>query len=211
MSDVINTNHRGELQVGTRACRRMRKAGFVPAVLYGHKEAVVNLIVKPGEVLSAVKAGHKLVDLKGDVNESALVKKVQWDALGSDIVHVDFERVSASELVETKVAIDLKGEAAGVKAGGVLNFNTHEIEVECPAGSIPEKIVVSVKELEIDGEIFARELTLPDGVRLISHEDEVIVSCNKPQVEEEEEGATPPGAIEPELIRKEKEGDEESD
>ena len=63
MADVVNTNHRGEQQVGTRACRRMRQAGFVPAVLYGHKEAVVNLIVKPGELLSAVKAGHKMVDL----------------------------------------------------------------------------------------------------------------------------------------------------
>jgi large subunit ribosomal protein L25 len=212
MADVVNTNHRGEQQVGTRACRRMRKAGFVPAVLYGHKEAVAHLIVKPGEVLSAVKAGHKLVDLKGEVNESALVKKVQWDALGMDIVHVDFERVSATELIETKVTVELRGEAAGVKAGGVLNFITHELDIECPAGSIPEKIIVNVKDLQLDGEIFARDLVLPEGVKLAAHEDDVIVSCAKPmEVEEEEGAAAAPGAAEPELIRKEKTDEEEAE
>lgn len=210
MADVVNTNHRGEQQVGTRACRRMRKAGFVPAVLYGHKEAVINLIVKPGEVLSAVKAGHKMVDLKGEVNESALVKKVQWDALGMDIVHVDFERVSATELVLTKVAVELRGEAAGVKEGGVLHFITHELDIESPAGSIPEKIIVSVKELQIDGEIFARDVVLPEGVKLAAHADDVIVSCAKP-LAEEEEGAAAPGPAEPELIRKEKEEGEEGE
>jgi large subunit ribosomal protein L25 len=211
MADVVNTNHRGEQQVGTRACRRMRQAGFVPAVLYGHKEAVINLIIKPGEVLSAVKAGHKMVDLKGEVNESALVKKVQWDALGMDIVHVDFERVSLTELVETKVAVELRGEAAGVKAGGVLHFITHELDIECPAGSIPEKIVVNVKELQLDGEIIARDVALPEGVKLTGHGDDVIVSCAQPIEVEEEGAAGVPGAIEPELIRKEKEGDEEGE
>jgi large subunit ribosomal protein L25 len=211
MADVVNTNSRGEQQVGTRACRRMRKAGFVPAVLYGHKEAVVNLIVKPGEVLSAVKAGHKLVDLKGEVNESALVKKVQWDALGMDIVHVDFERVSATELIETRVSIELRGEAAGVKEGGVLNFITHELDIECPAGSIPEKIIVNVKELQLDGEIFARDLVLPEGVKLAAHEDDVIVSCAKPMEVEEEGAAGAPGTAEPELIRKEKAAEEEAE
>jgi len=211
MADVVNANLRGEQQVGTRACRRMRKAGFVPAVLYGHKEAVVHLIVKPTEVLSAVRAGHKLIDLKGEVNESALVKKVQWDALGSDIVHVDFERVSATELIRTTVSVELRGEAAGVKEGGVLQFITHDLDIECPAGSIPEKIIVSVKELQIDGEIFARDLQLPEGVRLAAHADDVIVSCSKPLAEEEEAPAAAPGPAEPELIRKEKTDEEEAE
>ena len=104
-----------------------------------------------------------------------------------DIVHVDFERVSATELIETKVVVELRGEAAGVKEGGVLNFITHELDIECPAGSIPEKIIVNVKELQLDGEIFARDLVLPEGVKLAAHEDDVIVSCAKPMVVEEEE------------------------
>lgn len=208
MSDVVNTSPRGELQVGTRASRRMRKAGYVPAVLYGHQEAVIHLIVKPSEVMAAVRAGHKVVDLKGEVNESALVKHVQWHALGDEIVHVDFTRVSATELVSTTVSVELRGEAAGVKAGGVLNFITHELEIEAPANAIPDKIVVSVKELEIDGEIFARDVQLPVGVKLAGRPDDVIVACKKPVVEEEETGAPAGGPAEPELIRKEKTDEE---
>jgi large subunit ribosomal protein L25 len=212
MADVVNANLRGEQQTGTRACRRMRNAGFVPAVLYGHKETVVHLIVKPGEVLSAVKAGHKMIDLKGAVNESALVKKVQWDALGADIVHVDFERVSATELIQTKVTVELRGEAAGVKEGGVLQFITHELDIECPAGAIPERIIVTVKELQLDGEIFARDVPLPEGVKLAAHADDVIVSCSKPMTEEEEAAAlAAAGPAEPELIRKEKAEGEEAE
>ncbi len=206
MSDVVNVNLRGEQQVGTRASRRLRKAGFAPAVLYGHKEAIVHLIVKPEEVLAAVRAGHKVIDLKGEVNESALVKSVQWDSFGSHIVHVDFTRVSATELVRTKIQVELKGEAAGVRAGGVLNFITHELEIEAVAAAIPEKIVVNVKALQLDGEIFARDLVLPEGVKLAGHEDDVIVSCQLPHAEEEASTGIP-SSLEPELIRKEKEED----
>jgi len=200
------------VQVGTRACRRMRKAGYVPAVLYGHKEAIVHLVLKPEEVLTAVRAGRKVVDLKGEVNESALVKNVQWDALGIDIVHVDFTRVSATELVRTKVVVELRGEAAGVKEGGVLNFLTHELDIEATANAIPDKIYVSVKDLALDGEIFARDVPLPEGVKLVAHGDDVVVSCSKPLVEEEEAApAAAPGPAEPELIRKEKEEEEEAE
>ena len=209
MSDVVNVTLRAEEEAGTRACRRMRSAGFVPAVLYGHKEAVVSLKVKPTEVMSAICAGHKLVDLKGAVNESALLKTIQWDAFGTELVHVDFARVSAGELVRTKVLVELRGEATGTKEGGVLKFVTHDLEIEAPASSIPEKIFVSVKELRLDGEIFARDVPLPEGVKLVGHGDDVIVSCDKPLVEEEE-GTGAPSSMEPELIRKEKTGDEES-
>lgn len=207
MSDVVNVTLRGEDEAGTRACRRMRKSGYIPAVLYGHKEAVVSLKVSPTEVMNAIKAGHKLVDLKGAVNESALVKTVQWDALGYDIVHVDFTRVSASELVRTKVAVELRGEAPGVKEGGVVKFIAHEMDIEAPAAKIPEKIFVSVKELHLGGEIFARDVPLPEGVKLAAHGDDVVVSCDRPVVVEEEAAAAPTSA-EPELIRKEKAAEE---
>jgi large subunit ribosomal protein L25 len=210
MSDVVNASLRGENEAGTRACRRLRKSGYIPAVLYGHKEAVISLKVKPTEVMNAIKAGHKVVDLKGDVNESVLLKDVQWDALGYGIVHVDFSRVSATESVQTTVAVELRGTAPGIKEGGVLKFVTHEIEVECAASAIPDKIYVSVKDLQLDSEIFARDVALPEGVTLVSNGDDVIVSCDKPRAEEEEEAGAPTGA-EPELIRKEKAAEEEGD
>jgi large subunit ribosomal protein L25 len=207
MSDVVNVSLRDAAEAGSRACRRLRSTGFVPAVLYGHKEAVVSLKVKPSEVLTSILAGHKLVELKGAVNETALVKSVQWDALGDDIVHVDFARVSASELVRTKVTVELRGDAAGVREGGVISFITHEMDIEAPAAKIPERIIVNVKDLHLGGEIFARQVPLPEGVKLAGHADDVIVSCHKPGAVEEE--LAPPTVAEPELIRKEKPAEEE--
>jgi large subunit ribosomal protein L25 len=210
MSDVVNVAIRSPKEEGTRACNRLRRGGMIPAVLYGHKEKVVNLKVKPGEILAAIHAGHKLVDLKGEVNESALVKSVQWDSLGSEIVHVDFTRVSATESVRTKVAVELKGDAPGLKSGGILKFVTHEMDISCPAASIPEKIVVNVKDLQLDGEIFAKDVPLPAGVTLAGHADDVIVACSKPAKVSDEDLAGP-GPIEPELIRKEKAAEEEKE
>ena len=210
MSDVVNVAVRSEKEAGTRACNRLRNSGYIPAVLYGHKEAVVSLKVKPGEILAAIHAGHKMVDLKGAVNESALVKTVQWDSFGTDIVHVDFARVSATELVRTKVAVELKGDAPGLKLGGMLKFITHEMDIEAPAASIPEKIIVLIKDLQIDGEIFAKDVPLPAGVKLAGHADDVIVACSKPLVVSDDDLAGP-GAIEPELIRKEKASEDEKE
>jgi large subunit ribosomal protein L25 len=210
MSDVVNVALRNETETGTRACRRLRNSGYVPAVLYGHKETVVSLKVKPEEVLAAIYAGHKLVDLKGAVSESALVKKVQWDSLGSDIIHVDFTRVSASELVRTTVLVELKGDAAGLREGGILKFQMHEMDIEAPAASIPEKIFVNVKDLHIDGEIFARDVPLPPGVKLAAHADEIVVSCSK-AVDKDDDTLGAPGPTEPELIRKEKAAEDEKE
>lgn len=210
MSDVVNASLRGEKEEGSRASRRLRRQGFIPAVLYGHKEKVLNLKVRPGEVLAAIHAGHKLVDLKGEVNESALLKTVQWDSLGIDIVHVDFTRVSASEKVRTKVAVELRGDAPGLKEGGILKFITHELDIECPAAKIPEKIIVLVKDLHLGGEIIARDVKLPEGVTLAAHADDVIVSCAK-AVAVSDEALAAPGPAEPELIRKEKAAEDEAE
>lgn len=207
MSDVINVENRTEKEEGSRACRRLRREGMIPAVLYGHKEAIVHLKCKPEAISAAIRAGHKLVDLKGAVNESALLKKVQWDSLGSDIIHIDFTRVSATELVRTRVIVELKGDSIGVKEGGVLKFITHELDIEAPASAIPDKIIVSVKELKLGSEIIARDVALPPNVKLAAHADDVIVSCDVPVVVDDEALAS--GPVEPELIRKEKAEDEE--
>jgi large subunit ribosomal protein L25 len=123
-------------------------------------------------------------------------------------VHVDFTRVSATELVQTKVVVELRGDAAGVKEGGQLKFVTHEMDIEAPASAIPEKIVVNVRDLKIGDEIFARDVPLPEGVRLAGHGDDVIVTCDK-VVDVEEEATGIPGVVEPQLIRKEKADSEE--
>jgi large subunit ribosomal protein L25 len=207
MSDIVQVQKRDKKEEGSRACRRMREEGLIPAVLYGHKEACVNLKVKVVDIVTAVRLGHKLLDLKGAISEKALLKSVQWDSLGTDIIHVDLARVSETERVRTKVAVELKGDAPGAREGGMVKHILHEIEIECPAASSPERIIAWVKDLHVGGEIFARDLTLPEGVKIAGHDDVVVATCAKVVVSAEEAVATP-GAAEPELIRKEKPADE---
>lgn len=204
MSEVLNVKRREQL--GTAHNRRLRRTGQVPAILYGHGEESVSLAVSSSEVLAAVRHGGKLVSLQGDLTESALIREVQWDTFGKDLIHVDLMRVSESETVETTVSVELKGSAPGVNEGGVIQFVLHELEIECPAAKIPEKILVSVNDLHLGKAIHAGEVALPEGAKLLSDAALVVVQCVAPHVEAE---STAEGAVaEPELIRKEKSEDE---
>jgi large subunit ribosomal protein L25 len=211
MAETLNVKVRGE--TGTSRMRRLRYTGVVPAILYGHGEANVNLAVPHKELMAAVRHGGKLVSLKGDVSDSALIRQVQWDVYSKEIIHLDLMRVDITELVNTTVRLELKGTAAGAAEGGVLQFITHEIEIECPAGSIPDKIVVSVLDLKLNAAIHVSEVKLPEGAKLITHGEDVVVQCVTPRTEEE---APAPGAegatgVEPELIKKEKTEEEEAE
>jgi large subunit ribosomal protein L25 len=128
-------------------------------------------------------------------------------------VHIDSLRVSETEKVRTTVTIELKGTAAGLSEGGIIEFVVHELDIECPAAAVPEKLIINVNELHLGKAIHARDVSLPEGATVLDDEDMVIVHCIAPHVEAEAEvaGAVEPGAVEPELIRKEKAAEEEAE
>jgi len=197
---------------GKNQVKKLRREGLIPAVLYGHGEAAVNLALTAEAVSLALRHGSKFVNLTGDVNESALIRDLQWDTYGLEVLHVDFARVSQDERIHVKVACDLKGTAAGQKEGGIVQHLVHELEIECLATAIPDKLHINITNLVLDGHIAAGEIPLPEGIKLLAPKaDVIVVSCVKPT--EEVEGVALPGAegAEPELIRKpkEEEGDEE--
>ena len=133
--------------------------------------------------------------------EKALIRDLQWDPLGHDILHVDFARVAADERITVDVRLELKGTAPGVTAGGNLDQPLHNLEVECLAIAIPESIRVNVSELQIDSVLKVRDLVLPPGVTTKIDPDTVVVIVHPPIVEEE---AAPAAAeaeqAEPEVI-----------
>jgi large subunit ribosomal protein L25 len=153
------------------------------------------------------------VRLQGDVSEGAFIKAVQWDVYGKGVIHIDLLRVSDTEKVRTTVAIELKGTAVGLSEGGIIEFVLHELEIECPAASVPEKLVVNVNDLHLHGAIHAKEVSLPEGAMVLDDPDLVVVHCIAPHVTDETETAAvaEPGAAEPELIRKEKSAEEEAE
>src|SRR5580704_14847508 len=164
MSDALNVQDRPSH--GKRNSRRLRATGSIPAILYGHGEASVSLTVSADELGTAVRHGSRVVELKGAVKEKAFIRELQWDVYGLDILHVDFARVSEHERIHLRVKVELRGQAPGVKAGGVIEHLLHELEIECEALKIPEKIEVPIGERELDGMIHAGEVKLPPGVVL---------------------------------------------
>jgi len=211
MAENLNVKRREKL--GGSNNRRLRKLGQVPAVLYGHGEASVALAIDSVAVMGVIRHGGKLVRLQGDLSEGAFIKAVQWDVYGKDLVHIDLLRVSETERVRTTVTIELKGTAAGLSEGGIIEFVVHELDIECPAAAVPEKLVININELRLGGAIHAREVPLPEGATVLDDENMVIVHCIAPHIEAEAEvaGAAEPGAVEPELIRKEKTAEEEAE
>jgi large subunit ribosomal protein L25 len=116
-----------------------------------------------------------------------------------EVLHVDFSRVSEHERVTVQVPVEVRGDAPGVKEGGVVELVVHEVELECEAEAIPEKIEINVKELHLGGEVLAKDVSLPAGVTMITDADVLILHCVKPKGMAEAapgEGA----AAEPELI-----------
>jgi len=204
MAETLNVKTR--VSRGKREARRLRRAGAIPAVLYGHGEATKSLAVVGEEMAAVVRHGGRVVDLAGAVQEKAFIRELQWDTYGIEVLHVDFARVSEHERIEVKVSVELKGHAAGVKDGGVVEQFIHEVEIECEALSIPDKLEVNIGELQVGGQISAAELALPPGVTLVSDPEVVIVHCVEARVEEEEAAAA--GVAEPEIIGRKPEEEE---
>jgi large subunit ribosomal protein L25 len=207
MAEVLNVKKRETR--GKRNAKRLRHTGSIPAILYGHGEENQSLAVSADEMAAVVRHGGRVVELKGDVNEKAFIRALQWDVYGTEVLHVDFARVSEHERVEVKVSVELRGDAPGVKEGGVVEHLVHEIEIECEALSIPEKIDVSVRDLKLGGSITAGEIKLPEGMKLLSDPEEVIAHCVVHR--EEEEVVAEAGAAEPEVIGRKAEEEEEGE
>jgi large subunit ribosomal protein L25 len=195
--------------LGSRANKRLRDTGKVPGVVYGHKEAVVPVSLPKKELVNHLNHGAHVFDLSLDGKaEKVLVKEVQYDHLGIEVIHVDFARVSADERVEVTVPLELKGTPAGEADGGVLQQIVAELEIECLVTDIPAQIVHNVSEMKLDDVLHLKDVKLPAGVKALQDEDLVVAQVKTI----EEEAVTPTaeeGAAEPEVIgRKPEEGEE---
>lgn len=195
---------------GKRSNRRLRDAGKIPAILYGHHQENVCLSLPADAVAAAIRHGTRLIQLAGAVKEQAYIKQLQWDVWGKKVLHVDLTRVSAHERIRTEVPLELRGESPGVKLGGRLAQHLHTLEIECEVDKIPEKIVVNIGHLNIGDSVTIKDLSVPQGAKILADADEVVVVCHPPAGEEEAEAAPEvPGPAEPEVIGRKKATEEE--
>jgi large subunit ribosomal protein L25 len=196
---------------GSQQARRLRKKGLVPAVLYGHKEVTVSLTLSQDALEKAIRHGVHVVELRANgKTETALIKEVQWDHLGKELMHVDFARISKDERVLIPVPIELRGTAPGLGAGGVLDQPMHTLTVECLAISIPASIRVPIGTLQVGEAIHVRDLVLPPDVKATADPDAIVVQVKAAVVEAE--APAPPSVAEqaePEVISRQRPAEEE--
>lgn len=210
---TIHATKRGEL--GSRAVGRLRRQGLLPAVLYGRRRDTVPLSVPLKEIEHAVAAGTRMVSLDvGGVQELALLKDVQHDSMGDELLHVDLARVAMDEKVTVRVPVVLHGLAKGAASGGTLDHLVQDIEVVCFPQDIPDRIRLEVGALDIGQMLYVRDLPAPPGVEFRLDPGTPVVVVHAPMavkeaVPAEAEAAAP---AEPEVIgRKAAEEEEEEE
>lgn len=203
-------------QAGKGAARSMRRAGKVPAVLYGQGECLL-LTVNPDELIKILKSqagSTALISLtvtgtKSKPNRTALLRDYQVDPVSGAVLHADLFEISMSKPIRVKVPIHvIGGLPAGVKEGGVLHHNLRELHVECLPAALPDNIEVDASPLKIGDGIHLKEIAKREGVRFLDDPDQMVVSVAAPMSDAKLEAllTSAAGAVaEPEVLAKGKE------
>ena len=214
--NVLQLQAQVRTKAGKRASRRLRRGGNVPCVLYGVNDQVINLTVNERELTKILSGDHALIDLMVDgTNQNSVVKEIQYHPVKGNIIHVDWLRVQAGVEITVSVPLKFAGTAVGVKAGGIFQELKAELEITCLPKDLPEFINVDISKLEIGDSIHVRDLNL-ESVTIKDDEDSTICSIILPKktVETEEvtgEELEEAEETEPEVIGKEKSGEEETE
>ena len=206
---------------GTGVARKLRQAGEVPAVIYGHGREPQPLAINTREVerlLGTIPAASTVIELDLDGRTArTLIREIQRHPFKRNIIHIDFQELVAGEKVTVSVPLRFVGTADGVRnSGGILEETMHMVHVRVDPASIPTQIEVDVTPLTIGHSIHIRELALPEGVTVLDDPSATVCVCTAPKAAAEEAAAPVEGEAaavpEPELIRKPKaeEGEEES-
>ncbi len=204
---VLQANKRE--RIGTRYAQRDRAQGRLPAVVFGHNKPSLPITLDRKQAMTLIQKGEKVFRLdfpghqEADEMQMVLLKALQFDYLGTNVVHADMARVDLNERVHTRVHIQLVGEPIGLKqAGAILMHPLNEIEIECRVVDIPESIEVSITDLDLGQMITAGQVKLPlADMRLVSDPHGVVAQCMLGGVTKTaEEEAAEAAPTEPEVI-----------
>ena len=200
---------------GKGVARKLRAAGRVPGVIYGHgrEPQSLSLVARDlDKLLSHIAAGSTVIDLTlGKATTKTLIREIQRHPFKKQILHIDFMELVAGEKVIVDIPLVFVGIPEGVRlSGALLELMVHSIEVNVDPSNIPNHIDVDVTELAMGHSLHVRDLVLPTGLEVLTDEDTTICAVIAPRavVEEKAEGDVEAAAGEPELIRKAKEDDE---
>ena len=179
MTDQVELKAEIREKVGSTSAAKLRNAGKCPAVVYGHGEEPVSIAVDVRDLTTELHEGHRLfdVDLAGK-KDTVMIKDLQYDHFGREVIHADFVRVNLAEVVRVTIDVEMKGIAAGTQEGGILDVHLAQIEVECKVSSIPGAIEFVVKEVKVGDTVHASDIELPEGVKLVTDPEAVMLTCH---------------------------------
>jgi large subunit ribosomal protein L25 len=187
MSDITTISAEQRERVGKGSARAARRAGLVPAVIYGDKKEPLGINMSTREITKIVHQPGifgRLLDIEVGGNKSTvLTRDIQFHPVSDNILHMDFLRVSGSAMVAVGVPVEFINEdlCPALKIGGVLNVVRHEIELNCPATAIPEKIIIDLNDLKIGDSIHISAIELPEGVEpTITDRDFTVATLQSP-------------------------------
>lgn len=205
------------VETGKNVNRRLRSRGMIPGVLYASGKQALAVSVSPqeiGSILRSATGENTLFDLDlGGSRRKVILKEFQREPLRGKLLHADFYEVALDKVLQVKVHVELEGVPAGVKLqGGIVDFVTRELEVECLPSAIPQKLALDVSEVRVGQHLEAKDVALPAGVELIGEPDRVVVSVGHARVEAEAPtaAAAVPEAAEPEVIARGKKEEEKA-
>lgn len=213
MSETMTIEVQPRQETGKNANRRSRAAGKIPAVVYGGGKESVAIEVDRKTLVDTMK-GHggenPIFLLKlGGKERHAMIRHLQLDPVSRQVIHIDFQRVQMDQKVRVTVPVEIVGTAYGVKTeGGVLDFVSREVHLECLPADIPKHLECDVTDVHIGQHVEAKDLKIPQGVTLLDEPDRVIVSLGHGRLEvapaAAEEAAAEGEAAEPEVIKRTK-------
>jgi large subunit ribosomal protein L25 len=216
MDKIIVKATRREL-IGKKV-KQLRREGKLPAIIYGKDQEPVPILLEHKEATRILRdvsrASVLTIDVEGE-EYTALVRERQREVISAEYIHVDFLAISMTETVRTQVNIFIEGESPTVKEfSAIVMTGADSIEVEALPSDLPDSITVDISGLTSIGDtILVRDLVLPKGVECLSEQDEMLVVIASQFVEEEEEEEVLEEDLdmEPEVIEKGKEEEEESE
>ncbi|MFE5324460.1 50S ribosomal protein L25 [Paenibacillus sp. NPDC056579] len=166
----------------------LRAKGKIPAVVYGTKVNNTPIVIDERELSALLRTNpHAIIqmDVPDMGKQPVMINEIQRDPILRDVIHVDFHQINMDEPVTTTVRLDFVGDSVGVRMGGILQIQHHEIEIRCLPKQIPDSIEVDVSQLEIGNSLLLTDLKVPDFIELKkSVANDVVVTILMPQKEE---------------------------
>jgi len=179
-------------ELGKSANRKLRALGRVPGVVYSKTSDPISVSLDPVQLERKIQSSHAgintLFDLRGEGSvegRTVIVKELQRDPVRGVVLHADFHEIDMTQRLHVSVPIHLDGEAAGVSLGGVIEHTLREVELACLPDSIPDEVKADVSALEIGDSLHVSDLSLPEGVEVLTDEALSVVSVIMPRVVEE--------------------------